>query len=303
MGALGHVLDWESIASRISHEAQPAFVVDARGRVRMVNGPMEKLVGRRLDELSAKRWLAACVPPSGWADLKTLLDVGLRGEAGNGRVSLLTREGRRLTMQVQLSLETRGRSHALLVVARELRDSDPIPFSMSDCRCVVSRGGPAGLVVVSLRFLDPSRDGAAFVGRPLIELLVDLSAAAALPWVDEVAVKRSTDAAHVVLPEVDDEFRVVTAHSIDEGTVLVTVRCIGAGLLPDLVDAKAARIAGAGGLSERERQVLTLLLRGHGVEDIAVMLEIAPRTVKFHQSNVLQKLGADSRVDLLRVLL
>ncbi|MGH7271600.1 MAG: helix-turn-helix domain-containing protein, partial [Polyangiaceae bacterium] len=78
---------------------------------------------------------------------------------------------------------------------------------------------------------------------------------------------------------------------------------VDARLLPDLVDAKIARIAGAGALSERERQVLTLLLRGHGVADIATMLQIAPRTVKFHQSNVLQKLGADSRADLLRVLL
>jgi DNA-binding CsgD family transcriptional regulator len=296
-------VDWESIASRISHEAQPAFVVDARGRVRIVNAPMEKLVGRRLDELSAKRWLAACVPPSGWADLKTLLDVGLRGETGIGRVLLLTREGRRLTMHVELSLETRGRSHALLVVARELRDSDPVPVSVSDCRCVVSRGAPGGPVVVSLRFLDPSRDSVGFVGRPLIELLEELSAVAALPRVDDVIGKRSADASHVLLPEVDDQFRVVTAHSVDDGTVLVTVRCIDAALLPELVDARAARIAGTGGLSERERQVLTLLLRGHGVEDIALMLQIAPRTVKFHQSNVLQKLGADSRVDLLRVLL
>ena len=83
----------------------------------------------------------------------------------------------------------------------------------------------------------------------------------------------------------------------------VTVRYLPARVLPDLVDAKAARTAGEAALSERERQVLTLLLRGRGVEDIATMLEIAPRTVKFHQANVLQKLGADSRLDLLRVIL
>ena len=83
----------------------------------------------------------------------------------------------------------------------------------------------------------------------------------------------------------------------------MTVRYLPMRLLPELVDAKAARTAGDGALSERERQVLTLLLRGRGVEDIATMLEIAPRTVKFHQANVLQKLGADSRLDLLRVIL
>ena len=83
----------------------------------------------------------------------------------------------------------------------------------------------------------------------------------------------------------------------------LTVRCVDSLLLLDLVDAKVARVAELSGLSDRERQVLHLLLRGRGVEDIATMLEIAPRTVKFHQANVLQKLGADSRLNLLRVVL
>jgi DNA-binding NarL/FixJ family response regulator len=83
----------------------------------------------------------------------------------------------------------------------------------------------------------------------------------------------------------------------------VRVRFPPRGLLRVMLDAQPARAAGDGALSERERQVLTLLLRGRGVEDIATMLEIAPRTVKFHQANVLHKLGADSRLDLLRVIL
>jgi DNA-binding CsgD family transcriptional regulator len=114
---------------------------------------------------------------------------------------------------------------------------------------------------------------------------------------------RATESTQVLLPDADDTFRVVTARLVDENTVRVTVRCLEAGVLPDLVDAKIARVAEASGLSDRERQVLQLLLRGRGVEDIATMLEIAPRTVKFHQANVLQKLGADSRLDLLRVVL
>jgi DNA-binding CsgD family transcriptional regulator len=41
---------------------------------------------------------------------------------------------------------------------------------------------------------------------------------------------------------------------------------------------------------------------GCGVDEIAGALEISPRTVKFHQANVLQKLGADSRADLMRLV-
>jgi len=274
-------MDWDTIAIQLSHEAQPALAVDAGGRVRVVNASLEKLVSRRLDELSNKRWLASCVPPSGWASVKRLFDAGLRGEASDGDVPLVTRGGRRVTMHADLSRAVRGRSRALIVVGRDLRDSEPTAPAAGDCWCVVSRGGAGAGVVQELRFLDPSQDAAPFVGNPTSQLLERLSVGAAWPAVENVATKRATD----------------------DASAVVTVRFVDAALLPELVDAKATRIAGAGALSERERQVLALLLRGHGVEDIAAMLEIAPRTVKFHQSNVLQKLGADSRIDLLRVVL
>src|ERR1019366_6989194 len=115
-----------------------------------------------------------------------------------------------------------------------------------------------------------------------------LGCAPAMRWVGEVLAGRACHASDVLLPEADDAFRVVTADAVDAAT--------------ERVDAKATRTAGDRALSERERQVLTLLLRGRGVEDIATMLEIAPRTVKFHQANVLQKLGADSRPHLLPLL-
>lgn len=56
------------------------------------------------------------------------------------------------------------------------------------------------------------------------------------------------------------------------------------------------------GLSEREREVLDLLLLGRSHDEIAAVLGISPRTSKFHQANILEKLGADSRVDLVRLL-
>jgi DNA-binding CsgD family transcriptional regulator len=242
------------------------------------------------------------VPPSGWAKVKRLFDAGLRGEASDGDVPLVIRGGKRVTMHADLSRAVRGRSRALIVVGRDLRDSEPTTPTVGDCWCVASRGGESA-VVQELRFLDPSREPAPFVGNPLSELLENLAVVAAMPAIDEVIAARAKETTSVLLPEVDDAFRVVTARAVDDASAVVTVRFVDASLLPELVDAKAARIAGAGALSERERQVLMLLLRGHGVEDIASMLEIAPRTVKFHQSNVLQKLGADSRIDLLRVVL
>jgi len=71
--------------------------------------------------------------------------------------------------------------------------------------------------------------------------------------------------------------------------------------LEDALRARVDRVAAE--LSPREREVLDLLLLGRSHDEIGAALRIAPRTAKFHQANVLRKLGADSRADLLRVLL
>jgi DNA-binding CsgD family transcriptional regulator len=174
----------------------------------------------------------------------------------------------------------------------------------SDCTFEVSRADGAPAVVKSLRFLDAARrDTARWIGQPVGELLAAVAARMDPRVVAALVQTRGSDRVEVLLPDSDRAFRVVTTHALDAGTVRMTVRCLDAQLLPDLIDAKVARVSEASNLSDRERQVLQLLLRGRGVEDIATMLEIAPRTVKFHQANVLQKLGADSRLDLLRVVL
>jgi|GEM_PF-1799661 len=56
-------------------------------------------------------------------------------------------------------------------------------------------------------------------------------------------------------------------------------------------------------LTEREAQILELLCLGGNFDDIAVRLGISPRTVKFHQENVLRKTGSSSRVELFRKLI
>ncbi|HKO47268.1 MAG TPA: LuxR C-terminal-related transcriptional regulator [Polyangiaceae bacterium] len=56
-------------------------------------------------------------------------------------------------------------------------------------------------------------------------------------------------------------------------------------------------------LTEREAQILELLCLGGNFDEIAVRLGISPRTVKFHQENVLRKTGSSSRVELFRKLI
>ena len=188
------------------------------------------------------------------------------------------------------------------IVREKVGDTKVSLAAACDCTFDVSRESRGACIVKSLRLLDPAAEGSRYVGGPLGALMAVLGSTVAAA-VQAILAVPTSELAQVLLPDTDRAFRVVTGHDVDPSTVRVTVRYLDSHLLPDLVDAKVARVSDASGLSERERQVLRLLLRGRGVEDIATMLEIAPRTVKFHQANLLEKLGADSRLDLLRVVL
>ncbi|WP_341679224.1 response regulator [Niveibacterium sp. SC-1] len=54
-------------------------------------------------------------------------------------------------------------------------------------------------------------------------------------------------------------------------------------------------------LSERERQVLDLVVAGHTNREIGERLGIAERTVKLHRAHIMEKTGAQSLPDLVRL--
>lgn len=54
-------------------------------------------------------------------------------------------------------------------------------------------------------------------------------------------------------------------------------------------------------LSRREREVLALVVEGHSNKGIGVLLHISPRTVEIHRANMMQKLGAHSASDAVRI--
>lgn len=53
-------------------------------------------------------------------------------------------------------------------------------------------------------------------------------------------------------------------------------------------------------LTDREREVLTLIGEGLRNQDIAERLAISPKTVSRHRENILRKLNLDTRADLIR---
>ena len=65
------------------------------------------------------------------------------------------------------------------------------------------------------------------------------------------------------------------------------------------VSAPTAPRPAAAELTEREREVMTILLRNSSNREIASSLRISERTAKFHVSNVLAKYGVRRRADLI----
>ena len=55
---------------------------------------------------------------------------------------------------------------------------------------------------------------------------------------------------------------------------------------------------GDGILTQREREITQLLLRGHSTKSVARLLDIAPGTVMVHKRNLFQKLGITSQYEL-----
>jgi DNA-binding NarL/FixJ family response regulator len=79
------------------------------------------------------------------------------------------------------------------------------------------------------------------------------------------------------------------------GSEAVVPRSMVIELLSELRDARSTE----NGLTGREAQVLGMLRRGHSTAWIAERLQIAPVTVRRHISELVHKLGVESRSDLI----
>jgi len=53
-------------------------------------------------------------------------------------------------------------------------------------------------------------------------------------------------------------------------------------------------------LTEREREILKLLVEGHSTQEVADMLVITPKTVDGHKTNLMAKLGVHNRIELVK---
>jgi DNA-binding NarL/FixJ family response regulator len=98
-------------------------------------------------------------------------------------------------------------------------------------------------------------------------------------------------------------FDIVSVRAIGNSEIAMSRWSLGRKLLSALTAARIDGLASDAKLSTREAEVLGLLLLGRSTSDIAHEMNLVARTVKYHQRNVLLKMGAESRFDLCRLLL
>jgi DNA-binding CsgD family transcriptional regulator len=53
-------------------------------------------------------------------------------------------------------------------------------------------------------------------------------------------------------------------------------------------------------LTERQQEVLALLVKGNTMREVAVILKITQRTVAFHKYRIMEKLEISSNAELIR---
>jgi DNA-binding NarL/FixJ family response regulator len=59
----------------------------------------------------------------------------------------------------------------------------------------------------------------------------------------------------------------------------------------------------SGDLTERQREVIQLVAEGHAGKEIAAILNISRKTVAFHKSNLMRRLGLRSTAELTKYAL
>lgn len=65
----------------------------------------------------------------------------------------------------------------------------------------------------------------------------------------------------------------------------------------------ALKAVGLGTLTDRQSEIIALLLKGHSSESIALQLDISVGTVKNHRKNIYAKLGISSQTELFSIFL
>lgn len=301
--------DWVGF-SRVALERQPhpAAVLDARGVIRLANSAVEKAIGHDPSALEGAPWQVLVVSddlPTAHDRVREALARGFRQH----EVHLKTRSGDHVVASVDMIRFGEPASPGLLVLATRIQPALRGGQSLGarDAVYEVTASGPD---FGRLHRLLPAGGTHPIVdpGRRCFELLHGRQQPCSDCPLPAEGVE-PTPRTRVRVLHVDEgsgrrerSYQLLTTEPIDGVSARVRVRVIPEDALGAIRDLQVSTLVREAGLTVREEEVLRYLLMGRSIRDIAEILGISARTVKFHQYNLLEKVGADSRTDLVRLL-
>jgi DNA-binding CsgD family transcriptional regulator len=295
-------VDWTAVTTVLADRASaPTLLLDHRGQICMCNRAFEELIRRQRLELLGRDWLSELVPRGGQQVARFRIDEAFHGTIHRCECPVTLADGPAM-LTCDVARVGRGAHAGLLLTVVGVKRS---------LRTVDQQG------IVGLHY--EIATGAHEFGRIRRVGSVDGPMAT-----DQLVGQRCYQAIHrrdspcvgcpALLPEGGRQtnvvvsgwdhapFAVVTAEPGHDGARQMTAHFVGPSVASGLMHARVQALAEAAGLSAREREVLDLLLLGRSYGEIARVLGIGERTVKYHQGNIFEKLGTDSRLDLLRLL-
>lgn len=287
-------MDWSAVALSVAEQAGlPALLLGRRSELLLVTQAAERALGLGFADVGSD-WVSRYVPAHAVDSARWQLDMALAGALRALELPLVTAQG---ALLARFDVRPVGRSEdpGLLLVIERLTPvaSEEAPGDYDYEVSAVGSGRPRLKRLARLGVESRRTEGACF------EVLHGRSEPCeGCPLSSSDPGARSGT---LVTPRPPHGY-VITAVSARDDEAHVSVRTLPTASLAAVLQARLDELASRAQLSKRERSVFGYLMDGRGVEDIASELKISPRTVKFHQANLLQKLGADSRTDLMRLV-
>lgn len=289
-------VDWSSVTSVLAEgSSKPVAVLDHQGTVRLVNSAFERCLGWARYEILGTPWIELC---EGRQVVGEWLRDAYRGVLRAYDVVAVTKRGRRMQLVVDSSRVGCGVETGLVLTISHARALSEAPHAASELDYEVQTSPEAfGRVRWSSV---PANDAQPLSPQFCYQLLHGSDNPCAQCPAAEASVEPRTIVRRA--PNGSDALEVITAWRTLEDAAHVRLLRISEHIFSQMIEAKIQALADRAGLSEREQMVLRYLIMGRAIQDIATILAISARTVKFHQANIIEKLGVDSRVDLMRLV-
>lgn len=283
-------MDWEAVSSAFAERDVDVLVVDDTGVLLLISRSVAGSLGWQRHEIEGRDWIETLVAHDERSTARWHQEQALRGAVQNVELTFITRERAQIAVTFELQRVGLVNAGLLLFVKSTRRIEAPVETQQEREELVYEIDGARKLLRIGT---EPHS--------------IEMTCYAALHSRSEPCEQCPLNIANAPWPRVtaemvsEKEYLVRTATQ-DRSRTRIEVRRVTQQEILAIHDRRIARLAERAKLSPREATILSHLLNGSSALQIASAVGISERTVKFHQSNLLQKLGADSRFDLLRLL-